>query len=136
MYVGTYMHSVFGPKSKWRHGNPLSMLVYAKGRIFFRQIWHVGRVSNSGESLALISSVPSLIYSRKMLDCFEIKRNSLYKCEGGDGVEVHEAHGYLIDQFMKDQVNDRTYQYGGSLENRCRFPLEIVEAIVDEIGAR
>ncbi|KAB1210908.1 12-oxophytodienoate reductase 1 [Morella rubra] len=54
---------------------------------------------------------------------------------GFDGVEIHGAHGYLIDQFMKDQVNDRTDQYGGSLENRCRFALEIVEAVANEIGA-
>ncbi|XP_065881289.1 12-oxophytodienoate reductase 1-like [Euphorbia lathyris] len=54
---------------------------------------------------------------------------------GFDGVEIHGAHGYLIDQFMKDSVNDRTDEYGGSLENRCRFPLQVVEAIVDEIGA-
>ena len=54
---------------------------------------------------------------------------------GFDGVEVHAAHGYLLDQFLKDQVNDRTDQYGGSLENRCRFPLEVVEAVVDEVGA-
>ncbi|KAH0746067.1 hypothetical protein KY285_007724 [Solanum tuberosum] len=54
---------------------------------------------------------------------------------GFDGVEIHRAHGYLIDQFMKDQVNNRTDQNGGSLENRCRFALEIVEAVVNEIGA-
>ncbi|XP_042484049.1 putative 12-oxophytodienoate reductase 11 [Macadamia integrifolia] len=54
---------------------------------------------------------------------------------GFDGVEIHGAHGYLLDQFMKDQVNDRTDEYGGSLQNRCRFPLEVVEAIVNEIGA-
>ena len=54
---------------------------------------------------------------------------------GFDGVEIHGANGYLIDQFMKDQVNDRTDKYGGSIENRCRFPLEIVEAVTDEIGA-
>ncbi|KAI4324208.1 hypothetical protein L6164_023762 [Bauhinia variegata] len=54
---------------------------------------------------------------------------------GFDGVEVHGAHGYLIDQFLKDGANDRTDKYGGSLENRCRFALEIVEAIVEEIGA-
>lgn len=53
---------------------------------------------------------------------------------GFDGVEVHGAHGYMLDQFMKDTVNDRTDQYGGSLENRCRFPLEVVRAVVDEIG--
>ena len=56
-------------------------------------------------------------------------------CIGFDGVEIHGAHGYLLDQFMKDSVNDRTDKYGGSLENRCRFPLEVVEAVVDEIGA-
>jgi 12-oxophytodienoic acid reductase len=54
---------------------------------------------------------------------------------GFDGVEIHGAHGNLIDQFMKDQVNNRTDQYGGSLKNRCRFPLEIVEAIANEIGS-
>ena len=54
---------------------------------------------------------------------------------GFDGVEIHGAHGYLLDQFMKDHVNDRTDQYGGSLENRCRFPLEVVEAVVNETGA-
>ncbi|KAF5951949.1 hypothetical protein HYC85_009893 [Camellia sinensis] len=54
---------------------------------------------------------------------------------GFDGVEIHGANGYIIDQFMKDTVNDRTDIYGGSLENRCRFALEIVNAVVDEIGA-
>ncbi|GKV29056.1 hypothetical protein SLEP1_g38028 [Rubroshorea leprosula] len=54
---------------------------------------------------------------------------------GFDRVEIHGAHGYLIDQFLKDQVNDRTDQYGGSVENRCRFALEIVEAVANEIGA-
>lgn len=53
---------------------------------------------------------------------------------GFDGVEIHGANGYLIDQFLKDRVNDRTDRYGGSLENRCRFPLEVVEAILNEIG--
>lgn len=54
---------------------------------------------------------------------------------GFDGVEIHAANGFLIDQFLKDQTNDRTDKYGGSLENRCRFALEIVEAVIDEIGA-
>ncbi|XP_024169920.1 putative 12-oxophytodienoate reductase 11 isoform X10 [Rosa chinensis] len=80
---------------------PIVNAVHAKGGIFFCQIWHVGRVSNTGF----------------------------------DGVEIHGAQGYLIDQFLKDQVNDRTDQYGGSLEKRCRFALDIVEAVVNEIGA-
>jgi 12-oxophytodienoic acid reductase len=49
-------------------------------------------------------------------------------------VEIHGAHGYLIEQFMKDSSNNRTDKYGGSLENRCRFALEVVEAISNEIG--
>ncbi|KAM0873389.1 hypothetical protein ACQ4PT_038099 [Festuca glaucescens] len=53
---------------------------------------------------------------------------------GFDGVEIHGAFGYIIDQFLKDSPNDRTDEYGGSLENRCRFALEVVEAIVKEIG--
>ncbi|KVH95910.1 Aldolase-type TIM barrel [Cynara cardunculus var. scolymus] len=51
-----------------------------------------------------------------------------------DGVEIHGANGYLIDQFLKDQVNDRTDEYGGSLEKRCRFALEVVEIVANEIG--
>ena len=54
---------------------------------------------------------------------------------GFDGVEIHGAHGYLLDQVMKDDINDRTDEYGGTLENRCRFPLEVVEAVANEIGA-
>jgi 12-oxophytodienoic acid reductase len=53
---------------------------------------------------------------------------------GFDGVEIHGANGYLLDQFLKDKVNDRNDEYGGNLENRCRFPLQVVKAIADEIG--
>ncbi|KAL6525283.1 hypothetical protein OROMI_030876 [Orobanche minor] len=51
--------------------------------------------------------------------------------KGFDGVEIHGAHGYLIDQLLKDQINDRMDQYGGSLENRCRFALEIAGAVAN-----
>jgi 12-oxophytodienoic acid reductase len=54
---------------------------------------------------------------------------------GFDGVEIHGGNGYLLDQFLKDKVNDRDDEYGGSLENRCRFPLEVTKAVADEIGA-
>ncbi|KAM3405889.1 hypothetical protein ACQJBY_000115 [Aegilops geniculata] len=53
---------------------------------------------------------------------------------GFDGVEIHGAHGYLVEQFLKDSANDRDDEYGGSLENRCRFALEVVTAVADEIG--
>jgi N-ethylmaleimide reductase len=54
---------------------------------------------------------------------------------GFDGAELHGANGYLIDQFLRDKSNRRTDQYGGSIENRSRFLLEIVDAVIDGIGS-
>ncbi|PRQ18933.1 putative 12-oxophytodienoate reductase [Rosa chinensis] len=54
---------------------------------------------------------------------------------GFDGIEIHAAHGYLIDQFLKDGINDRTDEYGGSLADRCKFLTQIVQAVVEAIGA-
>lgn len=54
---------------------------------------------------------------------------------GFDGVEIHNANGYLLDSFLKDSANQRTDEYGGSIENRCRFPLMVAKAVVEEIGA-
>lgn len=65
---------------------------------------------------------------------------------GFDGVEIHGANGYLLEyiplfmeakkrQFLHDNINDRTDQYGGSIENRARFPLQIIHAVIDAIGA-
>jgi len=54
---------------------------------------------------------------------------------GFDGVEIHGANGYLIDQFLRDGTNQRTDAYGGSVANRCRFALEVVDAVIQEIGA-
>ncbi|KAF3447390.1 hypothetical protein FNV43_RR12576 [Rhamnella rubrinervis] len=134
---------------------PIVDAVHAKGGIFFCQIWHVGRVSNSGfqpNGQAPISSTDKpLIQSdgfgvftppRRLrtdeipgiVNDFRLAARNAMEA-GFDGVEIHGAHGYLIDQFLKDHVNDRTDEYGGSLENRCRFALEVVEAIADEIGA-
>ncbi|KAL5559821.1 hypothetical protein UlMin_036032 [Ulmus minor] len=139
---------------------PIVEAVHAKGGIFFCQIWHVGRVSNESfqpNGQAPISSsdrsltpqlrsngidVAQFTPPRKLrtdeipniVNDFRLAARNAMEA-GFDGVEIHGAHGYLIDQFMKDQVNDRTDKYGGSLENRCRFALEVVEAVSDEIGA-
>ncbi|KAK3027981.1 hypothetical protein RJ639_039334 [Escallonia herrerae] len=139
---------------------PIVDAVHAKGGIFFCQIWHVGRVSNQGfqpNGQAPISctdkpltpqirsngidvaqfSPPRRLSSDEVPQVVnDFKVAARHAMEAGfDGVEIHGAHGYLVDQFMKDQINDRTDRYGGSMENRCRFALEIVEAISNEIGA-
>ena len=54
---------------------------------------------------------------------------------GFNGVEIHGAHGYILEAFMKDSSNHRTDDYGGSIENRARFPLEVVAAVVEAVGA-
>ncbi|KAJ8752120.1 hypothetical protein K2173_001795 [Erythroxylum novogranatense] len=130
---------------------PIVDAVHAKGGIFFCQIWHAGRVSNPGfqpYGQDPISSTDKPIKGSQyasprrlgteeipqIVNDFRIAARNAIEA-GFDGVEIHGAHGFLIDQFLKDHVNDRTDQYGGSLENRCRFPLEIVEAVANEIGA-
>ncbi|AES93720.1 12-oxophytodienoate reductase 2 isoform X3 [Medicago truncatula] len=139
---------------------PIVDAVHAKGATFFCQIWHVGRVSNSicqPNGQAPISSTNKLLTPQIGGDGFQMPqftqprrlrteeipnivndfrlaaRNAIEA--GFDGVEIHGAHGYLVEQFMKDKANDRTDEYGGTLENRCRFVLEIVEAVANEIGA-
>ncbi|KAM7519299.1 hypothetical protein LguiB_018261 [Lonicera macranthoides] len=137
---------------------PIVDAVHAKGGVFFCQIWHTGRVSNRGfqpngqdpisstdKPLTQIQSngidVAEFTPPRRLatdeipeiVQHFRLAARNAMEA-GFDGVEIHGAHGYLIDQFMKDQVNDRTDKYGGSLENRCRFALEIVEAVSNEIG--
>merc|ERR1719456_651217 len=56
------------------------------------------------------------------------------KRAGFDGVELHGAHGYLIDQFIRDGVNKRTDEYGGSVQNRCRLLFEVVQALCEAMG--
>uniref|UniRef100_A0A2P2JB83 NADH:flavin oxidoreductase/NADH oxidase N-terminal domain-containing protein n=1 Tax=Rhizophora mucronata TaxID=61149 RepID=A0A2P2JB83_RHIMU len=134
---------------------PIVNAVHDKGGIFFCQIYHVGRVSNYGfqpNGQSPISctdkgvtpgldggnwSPPRSLRTDEIpqvVNDFRLAAHNAIEA-GFDGVEIHGANGHLIEQFMKDQVNDRTDKYGGSLENRCRFPLEIVGAVVNEIGA-
>ncbi|XP_066376203.1 12-oxophytodienoate reductase 1-like [Miscanthus floridulus] len=135
---------------------PIVDAVHRKGGIFFCQIWHVGRVSTNDfqpDGQAPISSTDKqispdaesgIVYSKpRRLRTEEIpgivddfRRAARNAIEAGfDGVEIHGAHGYLLEQFMKDSSNDRTDEYGGSLENRCRFAVEVIDAIVREVGA-
>ncbi|XP_010557657.1 PREDICTED: 12-oxophytodienoate reductase 3 [Tarenaya hassleriana] len=136
--------------------------VHAKGGFIFCQLWHVGRASHpvyQPGGGAPVSSIEKPISSRwrillpdgtygkypkpRALEASEIQQvvenyrtaaiNAIRA--GFDGIEIHGAHGYLIDQFLKDGINDRTDQYGGSIANRCRFLLQVVQAVVSAIGA-
>ncbi|MFG1265999.1 alkene reductase [Xanthobacter aminoxidans] len=133
--------------------------VHAKGGRIFIQLWHVGRVShtslqpNGGAPVAPsaltaasktfvnngfaetsapraleLSEIPGIVADYRRAAANAIKA-------GFDGVEVHGANGYLIDQFLKDGSNHRTDAYGGSIENRARFLLEVMDAVIAEIGA-
>ncbi|KAG2556512.1 12-oxophytodienoate reductase 1-like [Panicum virgatum] len=135
---------------------PIVDAVHRKGALFFCQIVHAGRVSTNDfqpDGQAPISSTDKpispntetgMVYSKpRRLRADEIpgvvdefRRAARNAMEAGfDGVEIHGAHGYLLEQFMKDSANDRNDEYGGSVENRCRFVVEVVDAVVREIGA-
>jgi N-ethylmaleimide reductase len=125
----------------------------ANGRIF-AQIWHVGRISHSsllkdGAAPVAPSAIPAKsktyvesgfadVSAPRALEASEIPgvvaeyaqaaQNS--QKAGFDGIEIHGANGYLVDQFLKDGANQRKDAYGGSVENRARFGLEVVDAIL------
>ncbi|XP_073052408.1 12-oxophytodienoate reductase 3-like [Primulina eburnea] len=136
--------------------------VHAKGAIIFCQLWHVGRASHQvlqPGGIAPVSTTDKPISNRwrvllpdgsyqiypkpRKLETREIpelvqhyRQAALNAIEAGfDGIEIHGAHGYLIDQFLKNGINERTDAYGGSLENRCKFLTQVVQATVSAIGA-
>ncbi|PCI65713.1 MAG: alkene reductase [Piscirickettsiaceae bacterium] len=129
----------------------------AGGRILM-QLWHVGRVSDplflDGKQPVAPSAIRfrgevSLVRPKKpyvtprALELGEIKEvveqfrkgAENAKKAGFDGVEIHGANGYLLDQFLQDSTNHRTDSYGGSLENRARFMLEVTDAVISVWGA-
>jgi len=128
--------------------------VHADGGRIFAQLWHVGRISHpSMQPRNALPVAPSPIGARgdaftydgpkpfvtpRALEPEEIKgivwdyrhaADSALKA-GFDGVELHGANGYLIDQFLRDGTNRRTDRYGGSIANRVKFLLEVVEAVL------
>ena len=70
----------------------------------------------------------------EFIEMYGIAARNAVNGAGFDGVEIHAAHGYLIDQFLQDVVNKRTDEWGGSIENRCRFALEVTRRVVKEVG--
>jgi N-ethylmaleimide reductase len=136
--------------------------VHAKGGVIFLQLWHVGRVSHSSfQPGGLLPVAPSAVpipadlktmtadgkvvpyETPRALETSEIPgvidayrqaaRNALEA--GFDGVEIHGANGYLIEQFLQSHTNLRTDQYGGSIENRTRFLMEVTQAAIEVWGA-
>jgi len=132
--------------------------VHAKGGHIFVQLWHCGRVSHPDFHAGALPVAPSAIkpagqaftYTglqdfgtpralefREIPEIVEQYRHAAAMAikAGFDGVEIHSANGYLLDQFLRDGSNQRSDAYGGSIANRARLLLEVTEAVCDEIGA-
>lgn len=135
----------------------ITAAVHAAGGRIFVQLWHCGRVSHSSflnGDLPVSSSavkIPGQLYTPKGMQDYETPRALTLEeirqipilfadaakraLEAGfDGVEIHGANGYLIDQFLRDGVNHRTDEYGGSIENRTRLLLEVTEEVIKVCG--
>jgi len=131
--------------------------VHDKGGLIFLQLWHVGRISDpvflDGQPPVSASAVPargdvSLLRPKRpypaprelslaqIADVVEAYRKGAENAKraGFDGVELHGANGYLLDQFLQDGSNKRTDAYGGSIENRARLMLEAVDAAISVFG--
>jgi N-ethylmaleimide reductase len=135
--------------------------VHGKGGLIFLQLWHVGRVSHSsfqpGGALPVAPSAvpipdlttmtaqgklepyetPRALLTDEIADVVEHFRQGAAKAlqAGFDGVEIHGANGYLIEQFLQSHSNRRTDRYGGSIANRARLLLEITQAAIEVWGA-
>lgn len=132
--------------------------VHDRGGLFFLQLWHTGRISHPDLQGGEVPVAPSAIrptgqaftkdgmkdhVTPRALECDEIppivedyrRAAANAKAAGFDGVEVHSANNYLLEQFVRDSTNKRTDRYGGSIENRLRFPLEVIDAVVGVWGA-
>ncbi|KAH9029250.1 hypothetical protein EDB85DRAFT_1867271 [Lactarius pseudohatsudake] len=125
--------------------------VHANGSYLFIQLWALGRTADpdvlkqEGDfDVVGPSPIPVKTNVPRELTVAEIKEYvQLYSKAasnavkaGFDGVEIHSANGYILDQFLQTVSNERTDEYGGSVENRVRFPLEVVKAVVETVGAK
>jgi N-ethylmaleimide reductase len=144
---------------------PVVEAVHEKNCVFFLQMWHTGRASHSdfqeNEQLPIAPSaikiegetrtpkgkkpyeVPRALETEEIPGVVEGFRQAAENAKkaGFDGVEIHGANGYIIDEFLQSKTNQRTDEYGGSIENRYRFLKEIVEAVLtvwpaERVGVR
>jgi N-ethylmaleimide reductase len=130
--------------------------VHRHGSKIYAQLWHCGRISHSDftNGFDVVSSTgraaagtnrqnqkpfgtPRALRVDEMHGIYAMFVHSAKLAieAGFDGVELHMGHGYLVDQFLDAQVNDRTDEYGGSVENRCRFAVELLTQVIATVGA-
>jgi 2,4-dienoyl-CoA reductase-like NADH-dependent reductase (Old Yellow Enzyme family) len=136
---------------------PVTAAVHNAGGHIFAQIWHVGRISDpdfldgqlpvAPSAIAASGTVsllrpqrpfvtPRALETREVKDVVEAFRRGAQNAQaaGFDGVELHGANGYLLDQFLQDGANHRTDEYGGPIENRARLMLEATDAAISVFG--
>ncbi len=141
--------------ASWR---PVTDAVHARGGRIFTQLWHVGRISHPDLLDGALPLAPSAInphfesytkngrvetvtpremslddIRRTIGDFAAAARNAIEA--GFDGIELHAANAYLIHEFLVPSANQRTDEYGGNVENRARFLLDVVDAVADAIGS-
>lgn len=132
--------------------------VHAQGGVIFAQLWHTGRVAHSVDRNGALPVAPSAIkiegmqhFTSQGAKDFEIPREMTAAdirqtiddyvqaaknaiAAGFDSVELHAANGYLPQQFLSDSANLRTDEYGGSIENKARFTLDVMRALIGAVG--
>ncbi len=137
---------------------PVTEAVHRAGGLFFLQLWHTGRLSHPAlqpdgglavsastvkpEGQAFTEAGMVDYVAPRALDASELpgiaedyrRAAANARAAGFDGVEVHSANNYLLEQFLRDSTNQRTDEYGGSVENRLRFPLQAVRAAIEGFG--
>ena len=142
------------------HLTKITDAVHANGSYIYLQLWALGRAGEPGVlkreggfDLVAPSPIPLRVSNgtepgddkvvpreltvaelREYLQLYSKAASNAIEA-GFDGVEVHAANGYLLDQFLQSVSNQRTDEYGGSIENRLRFPLEVINAVVETVGA-
>ncbi|MEZ5606703.1 MAG: alkene reductase [Burkholderiaceae bacterium] len=146
----------------WKH---VTAAVHAAGGRIFCQLWHVGRVSHQllqpdnqppvgpsairantktyvidgeGQGGFTPTSEPRALHRHEipgLVHDFAVAARNAVQSAGFDGVEIHGANGYLLDQFLKTGANQRQDDYGGSIANRARLMLEVTRAVADAVGA-
>ncbi|AVO33352.1 alkene reductase [Ottowia oryzae] len=145
----------------WKH---VTHAVHAEGGHIFCQLWHVGRISHhllqpggaapvapsaitaqaktylvdaQGHGAFVPTSAPRALHREEIpgiVHDFAVAARNAVQSAGFDGVEIHGANGYLLDQFLKTGANHRTDDYGGSIANRARLLLEVTRAVADAVG--